>query len=75
MNCTECGTKCVKTDPGVHECPDCCNVFTTKKHRANEERHVASMPVDQWLQHVGFSPEQIATMKAESKFADKGGAK
>jgi transcription initiation factor TFIIIB Brf1 subunit/transcription initiation factor TFIIB len=31
MNCTECGTKCVKTDPGEYECPDCCNVFKTEE--------------------------------------------
>lgn len=47
MTCTECGTKCVKTDPGVYECPGCANIFTkpaklTATKRQQGERLLAS---------------------------------
>jgi len=30
MNCTECGSKCVKISATEAECPDCCNSFVKR---------------------------------------------
>jgi hypothetical protein len=33
MNCTECGTKCVKVSATECECPSCCNSFVKRGRR------------------------------------------
>lgn len=32
----------------------------------NEDARRRAMPIDQWMQHVGFTAEQVEQMKAES---------
>lgn len=56
MNCTECGTKCVKVSATECECPSCCNSFVKQGRRwvaADDAKPVTATKADQWNDWIG----------------------